>query len=126
MEFPINEGKNRFEMSNRTIRPSSTLNIIPEEDFLGVFGTGCVETFILKLDDYDVEEISRKLVTNIKEGEEIFRLYSDYHGYVGFGLFNIEKGKIRYFENDHYMDTDEYKFEKYWNKPQWLRIKDAR
>ena len=124
--YPINKGGNRYEFSPATtVRPVATeKNPIAYEDFLGSFGySGKDSTFVIKLDDYDREEISRKLVTKIKEGDEIHRLYSDDFGYVGFGLFNFEEGKIRYFDDDLYMKTGEYKFLPSWNKPDWMRIK---
>lgn len=122
---------NVFEVCNRTIRPQikefeygSCFTRSPmEKDFMGVMGSAEFEMFIVALDDYDKEELSNKLVTPLKEGEVIFRLYGERIGYCGFAIFNFSKGKVRYFDSDHYTETDEYKFERYWSKPRWIRIK---
>lgn len=122
---------NVFEVCDRTIRPQirefeygSCFTRSPmEKDFMGVMGHGGNDVFIVALDDYDKEELSKKLVTWLGEGDVILRLYGERIGYCGFAIFNFQKGKVRYFDDEHYVDTDEYKFERYWTKPKYIRIK---
>jgi hypothetical protein len=121
--------ENVMEVCGRTIRPEKkTLAYSffqsPEEDqFLGCFGRECNDTFLVALDDYDIADLDRKLVTNLKKDEVILRLYSDRIGYIGFAIFNFLKGKVRYQIQASYECFDEYKFERYWYKPNWMRIK---
>jgi hypothetical protein len=121
---------NVLECCDRTIRPekktlSQSFFQSPEEEaFLGCFAMPeRIETFIVAIDDYDIKEMDHKLVSKLKKDEVILRLYSDRVGYSGFAIFNFQKGKVRYQDGAHYDETGDYKFEKYWYKPTWMRIK---
>ena len=122
--------KNVLEFCDRTIRPqykelpNSFLNSPTEANYRGVFGRdNCLEHFLVALDAYDNEELETKLVKPLKDNEFILRLYSEHVGYCGFVLIDLVKGKVRFFDGDYYDETGNYRFEKYWIKPRYIRVK---